>query len=507
MGAGAFGFRYGFPLARGGGATPPRETYGALSRAQSGAGISTTATAITGGDPSGHWQIASGRLFPSTVGDTANMNAGPYALTFDNGERLTVTIEANTWDVATQAEWDFVSMQSAATLAGKKIALRNSTLLDTKITGALGTPLRRVDLRDGGGVPLTIEGRFGAVGNWDAYCEINYAYLQGTRGVTFRHLRTAKTNVGKFGCIGEASFVSGDLTLDDCDISGQVADPQGNYTNSANYPNNNIDLISTQGPTDRVASITITRCRIQWGASLVVVSPNIEGASVTINDNEFAYGYEDAIKISVAPGSRNCPVTIARNYIHDPMGLPTDSLALHPDGIQIIGSISRTANYANIVIEENVILRGTARGVMQSIFLDDMKTGSGDSGFFFAATIRRNIVCNSVAQGIWILQAQNCLVEDNTVISFNSLPNTPSIFVGGGGGNATSGGSNTVQRNIADAIGVGSGTTQTGNFIAGGQGVTIPYATLFDGPFNPTTRAEVVRFLRPRVAAGATLAS
>lgn len=487
-----------------------KETYGALSRAQPGAGIATTATAIVSGDPLGHWQIGSGRLYPSTAGDTANMSGGPYLLALDNGQIVNITIEADTWDVATQAEWDVISLQAAGTLAGKTIALRNDSLLDLKITGAAGTAFRRASYLSGG-TPLTIKGRFGAVGDWDSYCEINQvATLRGAIGIRFQHLRTAKTATAKFVIVGEGSFPVDAITIHDCDISGQVADPNGDYTTSTNYPNFSINLVTTVGSAaGSVGSITLTNCRIQWGRNNVQLSVDRSGGTLTISGNEIRYFYEDAIKVSRGSGAANCPATVSSNFITDPVGLPTDSAAIHPDAIQFIGANTAPADWTGHLVENNIIVQGTARGVMQSILMDDMKTSGGDSGFFYTATVRNNLIVNNITQGSWVSQAKNCVIDNNTVVSWNLAATvTPSILCGTGSANATNGGGNTATDNIADSLNIVSGSTVSNNFTTGRNGSTIAYSTLFAGPtFAPVSFADAIANFTPLPAANGAGAS
>ncbi len=64
--------------------------FGALTPAGAG-GVPVNAAAIAGGDPAGHWRIASGMLVPSAAG--AGALNGFYALRFDTGDTLDVMIE------------------------------------------------------------------------------------------------------------------------------------------------------------------------------------------------------------------------------------------------------------------------------------------------------------------------------------------------------------------------------------------------------------------------------
>lgn len=488
----------------------PEHIYGALSRSQEGAGIATSATAIVSGDPSGHWQISNGRLYPSATGVSAGLNAGPYSLALNDSTQVNITIEPDCWDVATQAEWDVIALQSAATLAGKTIALRNDSTLNLGITGASGTPFRRADFRNGA-TPLTIKGRFGDVGDWASYCEIDKVQsCRGARGLTFKHLKTTAAAESKFLFVGESANHCEDITIDDCWVSGQTADPNGDFSTSTNYPMFNIDLIATTGSiAGTVGNFTVKNCHLLWGDSIVNIGQFKAGASATITDNHVQYFYGDALAVA-GVGTAPPTTTISRNFILDTVGLATDSANPHVDAIRLIANNGFTVDWTNITIEDNVIIQGTARGDMQAIFLDDMKTGAGDSGHFFTATIRNNLVAiNFSVWGIGVLQAKNCVIDNNTVASWNQTSsNAPGIIIGGTTGTLTNGGNNTVTDNIADGFGTAGGSdTYTNNFNAGLNGGTIAYSTLYDGPtYAPTTRAEAIALFNPKVAAGAVIA-
>lgn len=486
------------------------ESYGALSRNQPGAGIVTTATAIVSGNGSGHWSIGSARLYPSASGDTANMNAGPYTLELDNGDTLLITIEPDTWDVTDQSEWNVIAVQSAATLAGKTIALRNPSALALGITGLAGTPFRRADYR-ASGVPCTVKGRLGDAGDFASYAEVDRVQsMRGARGVTFQHLRFTPAAQSKFAIVGESANHTEDITIHDCWISGEVDDPNGDFTTSSNYANNGIDLITTTGSVvGTVGDITVTDCLLEWGASLINIAVTKAGNAATITGNTCRYFYDDAIACAGGGAAAFYPVTISDNFIIDCVGLATDSGTPHPDYIRLIANNTATVDWGSITIENNICVEGTARGGAGGIFLDDLKTSGGDSGHFFNATIRNNIVVlENSANSIVVGQAKNCLIDNNTVAAWNAANSaTATIRVGTGGTNYTNGGGNTISDNISDAFGLDGGDTATNNYTAGTNGATIAYSTLFDGPtYAPTTAAQAKALFNPKVAAGAVIA-
>ena len=301
-----------------------------------------------------------------------------------------------------------------------------------------------------------------------------------------------------------------DIVINDCWIRGQEADPNGDFSSSSAYPNLNRDLIATTGSAaGHTGNITVTNCRIEWGDSLINIKVDRPGSQSIISDSQLAYFYGDALAVTIAPNDPR-PVRISDNFIHSSVGLATDSANPHVDAIRLQGSTSAVSDWENILIERNIILQGDARGDMQAIFLDDMKTSSGDSGFQFSATIRHNLVAIDFSvHGITVIQAKDCLVENNTVISFDrGSTNDPSIFLASSGlQTATSGDGNVIRNCIADNIGDSVETlSTTNNFEAGLNGSTIDYLTLFDGPtFAPTTQEEAKTLLNPKVPAGAMI--
>jgi len=496
----------------GSGGNPPNETLeitiGALTRSQFGAGVAVSGSAIISGDAGDHWTIENGRLYPSAAGDAADLNAGPYNLELDDGLTVRIAIEPDAWDITDQNEWNAIANQSEAALKGKTIALRNSATINLGITAAFGTPLRRVDLRNAENRPLTIKGRHGAPGEWANYCEIDKVQaLRGTSGVTFSHLRTTPVAESKFAMIGESARPVEDIIIEDCWITGEPDDPNGDFSTSGNYANFNVDLVKTQGSAvGSIGNITIRDCLIEWGDSLINITCDRTGQESSIIGNECRFFYGDAIAVSIAT-SAPVPTTITDNFVHSSVGLSSDSANPHVDAIRLLGNANAAVDWGNILIERNICLQGTSRGEMQCIFIDDMRTQAADSGHFFVATVRNNIVSVSTApHGIWIVQAKDCLIEDNTVVSFGrASANAPSILIGPTSITGTSGGGNVVRRCIADSI--GGDVMQSGNFAAGLNGSQIDYAALFDGPtFAPANTDEAKAMLNPKVAAGALIA-
>lgn len=116
------------------GALTPANAGGATTTASSGT-ISTTT--ILSGNSSGHWQISStGVITPTSAGDSADLNAGPYSLSISFGDgtstdTATITIntsgnDANGVDLATS--YSVADIDEARTVANGTIAFGATVL-------------------------------------------------------------------------------------------------------------------------------------------------------------------------------------------------------------------------------------------------------------------------------------------------------------------------------------------------------------------------------------------
>jgi hypothetical protein len=127
-------------------AYPTAVRFGALTLAGAGAvAVGAAGVTISSGNSSGHWQLttASGHVYlsPSSSGDTADLNAGPYALVLSSGLTVTVTVVAGAHSVATPAD-----MAALTTLDGKTVEMQPGqyAYADTMLPGAatVATTLR-----------------------------------------------------------------------------------------------------------------------------------------------------------------------------------------------------------------------------------------------------------------------------------------------------------------------------------------------------------------------------
>lgn len=511
----------------GGGAPAPiNERFGALTAAGAG-GVPVSGTSISSGDASGHWQIVGGYLSPSATGDTANLNAGPYSLVLNNGQTVALAIDANAYDVRTNAEWDTVIAIAAATLSGRTIYVRQDSYRggSTLTSGVDGTAakLRRADY---GG--LVIQGRVPAFtpGTGTAAptaasdrVTFNKFFLRGTRNVTFRHLATTAAAEVKFQLTGEAANNLFGITIDQCHVSGAVGDPNGDYSVSTNYPNRNIDLISCTGAANNASgTITVSRNWVEWGGTNIGLRVDRDASSVcNVTGNYVRYWYDDGIGISkTTPSSAawyDCVTTITDNICTNNVGKSTDSDAPHCDAIRLISLYTVLADWT-IHVSRNRIFVGDSRGNLhlQAVLASDYKSASGDSGYFFTGTAIGNVICTDNSVGISIENAKAFVALNNTVVTSNiaSGVNTETLRLGSGSTYSTTTGTHRVERNIAEAYGLGGTPTLVDNITLGKGGLIIPYANVFDAgagdyPY-PDTVTELMAWFARKTGGPADLA-
>lgn len=484
---------------------PTEVTFGALTIAGHG-GVAVTGTSISSGDPSGHWTITSGFLVPSAAGDAANLSGGPYSLVFNDGSTLTVSIAANEWDVRQTSEWDTVITQSAATLSGKKIAIRPGLTITTGVDGTAAR-LRRNDY---GGLEIYCR----EVGQYATFDKMR---LRGTRNVTLRRLKSTAVAEIKLWLTGETANNLFGITIDQCWLSGAVADPNGDYTTSSNYPNFGIDMLTTGGSAvNSVGSLTITNNNIQWCGSGINVKVSRGAAeTLTVTGNRVRYFYDDAIGISGAGSAAtevgyDCVATVRDNVVSDAIGLATDSANPHTDAYRFVATPTMTTDWT-INFDRNIYYPGGARGgyACQGLLASDFKSAGGDSGFFFKGTAIGNaIITRDVTWGMAIENAKNFVALNNTVIKADAYgPGSPiRIAIGAGSTYSTTSGTHRSERNIADIYGYGGTPTLTDNITSGNAGATLSYAGTFDGPtFDPATRAELLTQLSRKAGGPADL--
>lgn len=487
--------------------------FGSLTRAgiagDHRAGVATTAASITSGDSLGYFQVltVSGQnwLCVSAAGDTADIggSGSVYLLTMSNGDVFSVTVQGSCWSCATQTEWDFLIAQATATLQGKTIRVRRLPAGVAYTSGVDGSAarLRRADYSDGTN-PLTIQGDDisiipdgGDAAAVSSYPIFDKFVVRGGSNITFRYIDTPEDHNVKFSLIGESANHCNGLTIDHCRVRGERLDPNGDFhlgvgSGASQYPNAHGIVVS--GTASWIGTLVLTNNHITWSDRAIVAA--VGGGTITTSGNRIQYFYDDGINISY--GGADQLWTCEDNVISHPLGRSDDATDPHVDFIRGAGTNTAATDWT-VKIRRNRMWRGGARGTYQFILLSDFKSAGVDSGKFYVAEVTGNLCVGDVTVGIQIENAKNCIVLNNTMVADALSPvGTPSIKAGQGTTDATTSGTHTVRRNVADAFGIAGSPTLDNNVTTGKGGVSISYASAFVGnglsTWAPETLAEIM---------------
>lgn len=495
------GIGLGLGLAFGRGPSGPATTsvtFGNLSRSGVGSGVPTTATSISSGDASGHWQVSAGVLCPSVAGDTANLNLGPYSLVMNNGDTFNVTIEANCWSVSTQAEWDFIIAQATGTLASKIIRVRRLPSNGVYTSGVNGTAarLRRADYT---GLIIKGDDTFTVPNHEDDVSATSYPLfdtfiLRGTRNVTFQRLDFDATISKKFDMIAETANHIAGITIDWCRLRGTIGDANGNYTAGAGvganqYPNGE-HISAASSPSGNPAwteNISLTNNHSTWSNRFCNIECGTGALSIT--GNRVKYFYEDAVRVNYPKG--DIPTTITDNVISHPLGKGTDTGNLHCDAIQCTAVNTATTDWT-VNIHRNRIWRGNARGELQGIFCTDFYASAIDSGFFFVPTVIGNVIALNSTQSLVIANAKTAVMLNNTAVAATIPGASLERFQVGAGTDSTTSGTHRLERNISEGYTIGGTPTLVNNQTL--AETEVAYAAMFDGSvdWDVETLAELM---------------
>ena len=307
---------------------------GALTPAGEG-GVAVTGTSITSGDASGHFQITSGYLEPSSTGAAANLNLGPYSLTLNNGQTVDITITANEMHARTWAE---ATAHITTGNQGNTIRLRESgSPYDTGDMGSLGSTLSAtVNIRsendDKSAVILRKNSSYHEIDvggmDWIDFHYVSFEFKQ--QGLAFQQTKRGfleGTGGGNWGVYNSRIF--GDI--DPWRLGGT---PEREWCG----------LFLTNA-----SNVTIEDCEIDH----VVHGINWRGGDDFVSRrNNIHHFWSDGHQVVNNAAAAMSNITIEYNHIHDYCG---DYLFLHPDLlVQTFNSGSNTGDIDNLVLRGNV---------------------------------------------------------------------------------------------------------------------------------------------------------
>lgn len=385
---------------------PPTNSFtmGALTKAGVLA-FPTAATAITSGDAGGHWQITGGFLSPSTAGDAAEMNAGPYTLVLNNSTTVMATIEANCYDVATQANYDAIATAANITPAtGGTIAFVNAGPWNTHITDAFGEMGRRVSFA----VPLVFKSRYPKT----AKALLSQPVATRSNNMQWRSLIFPTQTATKLTWFTAPSQCN-NMVCDDCEFYG-IFNPAA--TSHATWANAN--AISDGGGSAGSSGWTITNCIFQYNDAAVLCS----AINVTITGNLIMDWWALGIHLSVPAGALGANWDVSQNVLIGPhsQGVnDTDGVGLtsHPDTILFTGTPSATV-HSVVRASMNRFVQGGRPGRFIGLTMRD-HTGT----FKFQATVEGNVMAGAeTVEAITIEDGINCVVRYNTAFGRGTGP-------------------------------------------------------------------------------------
>jgi len=452
--------------------------FGALTLASAGGAKAVTAAGTevdfvsvdSQGAGSG-WTVSSGRLIRST-GTPASQDGVVLTCTVTGGYSISVTISAtaDTYSAKDNTEVSSILAVATATVAGKTIKLRPGSYTRISITNKAY------------GSVVTLTSETGAV--------IGGVTVQNSTNVTVSGNLIRADAANSTHLVYVLGLADNVIVTNNEICTTTPVDPNGDF--SAGWFTA-LTGVNTANSSGLPINLTVTGNNIHDVRVGVNVAPT---GAVVITDNEIYRCYEDGVKVSDGPTS----TTINWNKIHHQFGRGSDTGNPHCDPIQL-SATGAAADWTGIEIIGNRIWRGNARGDLQGIFLDDLT-----AGLFFTAHIASNFISGTLANGIKINRAKDCLVQNNTVVGPSDNPYggsarsaTISMFIGS---DETSG-TNIVLDNIAEAITI-SGTNQDDNNILLGREVASPYTdytAAFDGTtFDPDTVSDVMTLFDMKTA-------
>ncbi|MDP3940170.1 MAG: hypothetical protein Q8R92_18805 [Deltaproteobacteria bacterium] len=403
--------------------------------------------------------ISGGRLVFDLAGapDGAVLHCSHAGGTVD----LTISSEADTYSVASQADWNAVLDLTTATISGKTIKARPGTSITSRIASTFDFRNRQF------ASPLTVSSHdTNSKGTWDQF------QFRRCSNVVLDGVNITNQDSNHFVMlIEEVSTGCADITVQNCTMAGIFKDPNGDYSEAGSYGTNSTG-VSTNGGNH--SNITIYDNLIEDVDKAFNVSAT---GTIDIQGNEVHRFYRDVCQITW-PGA-SVAVTMSYNVASQPIGRSDDADNPHVDFLQFIGSATAAANWASITVEGNRFWQGDARGTAQFIFMDDMN----GSGFYYDnPRIVGNATDITSTHGVTVQQAKDC-----SQILGNQTPNAP-VKIGQG----TTTGTHVVKRCIASSYLIAGTPTTESNVEIGVDGTI---AQTFDGDGGSFDAASLAEFM------------
>lgn len=455
--------------------------FGALTLADAGGDIPTntggaiTSASIDSGDASGHWQIdPDGTITPTSTGDTADLNLGPYALvcTFTNATgsvtpTITITPEANVYTFSVEAELDAIYDLGAATVSGKTMKGRGGFYdwIEATWKDRVWTSLVTITSHDN---------------NNRVTFDINQKLYRGPGHVYFYQVNfegnfIPGVNSSAGGALVLLGNFVGPFTCEDCDLKGNLLElyQANGWQADVTYRG----LFGTDGNSNLNGQLfTIKNCTLHGSWRMLQIAT---GGPYEIYNNHF---YDFAVDGIIPVGGGTHERRIAWNRFSDPLADPLD--VSHGDFIQLIPGEDLT----NMKVIGNQLTIDRRDSIptkyhYQGIFSEDIGGANNYRNYICAG----NVIHNSVAHGISLYNQIGARVCNNTSVYDPELAEGfsayPRIRIFSHESGAVS--DNIIKGNTAYAISSVEGTDLVSNNVTSDPettGQADSYDALFDGP-------------------------
>ncbi len=384
-------------------------TFGALTGAGEG-GLKVRGRTISSGDPNGHWEVSGGQLVPTAAGDQADLNAGPYSLTFANGRTAEIGIKPNAYTIIGEDQLLRVAKLKEA-LSGSTVELRATSrpylpdmgqMYDTMGYFSKAVTFRSADLNNKA-----------RIRNW------NFQGKTNPKNIIWEDLivdADVKLMDGGPEYVRPLIRIDGgqNITVRRVEFDGNLPPWQAGRYEKADVQFEALNLI---GVKDVVVEDSEFHNFVH-GIGMIV------GTNVTVRRNDFHRLWGDPINISPAPdGQTTGNIRITDNVSRDFIG--NYNTYRHPDFIQIFprGGYLNSGNINGLYVERNVVYMGIevpGRGQGQGILIQEGREGQWPRGQIRNFVARNNIFYLDSVHGIsntsLIPRLIDPIITNNTII-------------------------------------------------------------------------------------------
>lgn len=499
----AFGYRGFLTVAAGSGSSPVSVSNqtakfgadtlstnnGGRFRAIDDLGGFATITAITGGTLSASYEVNDTGV-KRTSGTPTSDDGGTLEVTAnDQAITLTLSVDADTYDVASDADIAAVIAVGTVTLSGKTLRARRNTIAtaytqfetaNNSLKNKLFTDTFTITSED------TTSASTKSVFSQIEVRTSNFVVIDGIKGYNETVPPIAVVN-------GSGSTVAGRIYVQNCVVHANTLPTTGAYTTDyLLWPNYGITTLGGSSPPVNLSIINNEVFFVRDG-----ILAECSGDLLEIKKNKVYFTYGDSFKLPQPASGAVASCVIEDNIAFGHVSLESDPSGIHADCFQITGNAANPDNWTGFEFRRNVGFHSGTRGDQPHFFFeDDMQIGTYLDGAIF----EHNVCSTKALHAITVRDAKDIQAHGNVLLGDNDATGAlaSNLFLG----DRQTSGTHIAKYNVAEAISITGTSTVEGNVILGLAGATIAYTTAFDATdFTPTTAAELLA-MSVRKAAG-----